>query len=643
VIITGLRFTNYGPFRGEHELELGPGAYSIVGEHEGDPHRSNWSGKSTFLGAIRFALRGEHSWPTEDAWITEGEKEGGVDVEIEGGAFASRTRVRGDSTQLRVVLPVVGGGERELRGDEAQRALDIILGTSSDEDACTWWSAQKDVDFFLKADPAVITRQVVAWVGLDKVRAAAAIVSEELRDLLKKQEALRLSTATARQQIDRVLAGRDVAKLQDRLAEVAGTIVSLKRSISAQRDQLAEKERRARLRADAARHDGLVREIQTLEAELAAVPSIYEDCIVITDEELAEAQGKVAKLQQLVSERRLLARGQFDGTCPVGGIRCPVTSDLNARATENVARHEEATQALQEATGEARRIAQVRRAKEDRKKRIEAITWQLQAKRQQASEFAPAAKTYRELPPFDDGFRDLSKDLELAEAARDKLASEVQTVGTQLELAADYEDQAKKLEPDVIARREALLILGPAGAQRRVAEGMLGEIERGANDLLAESGIDLSVAFQWARPTQQPAEHCAQCGSPFPATRTVKACVTCGAQRGPKLEHKFRAVAFPRSGGAEDLVGLAVRLAAAAWLRRARGSSWAIACLDEPFGALDLHNRHAVARHLASMLGARYGVEQAFVTAHDAGLLAAFPHRIKIVAGPNGSRPEVIG
>jgi DNA repair exonuclease SbcCD ATPase subunit len=123
----------------------------------------------------------------------------------------------------------------------------------------------------------------------------------------------------------------------------------------------------------------------------------------------------------------------------------------------------------------------------------------------------------------------------------------------------------------------------------------------------------------------------------------VRQCATCGAERGNKLERKLRARVTPRSGGADDVGGVAIRLAANSWLRDRRQSQWSVACLDEPFAALDQHNRHAVARHLAALLGGRYGVEQAFITAHDPALLAGLPRRIVVRGGERGSTVVVIG
>ncbi len=100
-----------------------------------------------------------------------------------------------------------------------------------------------------------------------------------------------------------------------------------------------------------------------------------------------------------------------------------------------------------------------------------------------------------------------------------------------------------------------------------------------------------------------------------------------------------------RSGAAEDLAGLAVQIAASAWLRESRGSAWRSIAIDEPFGSLDSCHSRALGAHLAALLAGKHGFLQSFVVAHDRASLDAFPSRIEIVGLPAGlgSSVSVVG
>jgi DNA repair exonuclease SbcCD ATPase subunit len=637
-IITGLRIRNFLPFRGEHELALGPGAFAVVGETEEDPRRSNWSGKSSFLATIRFVLTGDHPKQTEDAWITNDEEEGGVEAEFSGGAYAERFRTRGGSTKLRVVIPDGQGAELELRGDHAQEALDRLTGTSKDEQLATWWSRQKEVDWFITEDPGIVTAQIAEWCGIEKVRDAAGFVAEDLTRLLKEHDGWIAIAVQSEQDATDIDVGEPGAR--EALQARADALQIKTEKDAGVRAALAKNEARAR---DAEEYERLGREIT---AQEKAEPFAYtEEQRTAAMNTGAEAAAKVLVARQTLTKTRLLVRGKFDGQCPVrGGFDCPAKDQLNSNIEANAKADEAANAKYEAAQKESIETARLANLITDGIRAGSRWSANLEDLRARQDRLRPAWVLFNtEAQPAVEATADWARELQEVRSQIEILDRNEAWKAQHLKRAEESRAKVLALLPEITARREALLILGPGGAQRRVAERMLSLIEQRANELLQRSGVVLGISFQWARETQQPAEHCATCGLPFPSSRKVKACTSCNAARGMKLEHKFRAVVSPLSGGAEDLAGLAVRLAANAWLRAMRGSAWRVACIDEPFGALDAFNRHAVTRHLVAMLADEYGVEQSFVTAHDSALLASFPRRIKITAGANGSRVEVLG
>ena len=86
--------------------------------------------------------------------------------------------------------------------------------------------------------------------------------------------------------------------------------------------------------------------------------------------------------------------------------------------------------------------------------------------------------------------------------------------------------------------------------------------------------------------------------------------------------------------------GVAVRIAAGAWLRDRRGSAWRSIVVDEPFGALDASNRRALASHLAAAARSG-GYRQALVVAHDAASMAALPERVTVLVDAAFAKSEI--
>lgn len=638
MILTGLRMTSWLCYKGNHEIALEPVIYAVVAERDGDPRKSNAQGKSALLRAIRFVLTGDHDSGTEDDWISEGQPEGGVDAEFTDGTFASRTRKRGASTKLKVITPD-GDGERELLDDEAQDFLDRLVG-SPGEQLATWWVEQKKCDRFITADPAVITRDVAEWTGIEPLREATAAVAMKLDALVRQHDTAAVVLAQAEAGL-RAMEPEEL--LRELLAKLRAEEATLLTTLDSDKKAQATVERLARQRHDAEEYDRLAARLAAVEAH--AKPYVGTALTMLPEllGSYARAKTRNDEADRAVREKNMLSRGLFNGVCPVGGIQCPAKDQLNAdgEKSRELLALAKTTQSKARTDLEAVRLEV--QTLETAKQALDDFATNKANLEEQMRRLRPAWEAHRAEKTIPEYTHDSARLLttvraSIADAERKLVVRDQydKSIGAQRGVMM-------ALQPELTTHREALLILGPGGAQRRVAEGMLETVEDGANASLQTSGVDLRAAFSWQREGKALADNCEQCGAPFPSSRKVKNCTVCGSARGMKIERKLRIQVKPKSGGNDDLAGMAIRLAAFAWLKAKRGTPWSVACLDEPFAALDAHNRHGVARHLVALLGSRYGVEQAFVTAHDASLLGGLPHRILITGSDAGSTVRVVG
>lgn len=646
-VITGVRLTNFLCYRGEREVELGPGIFALTADREGDPRRSNAQGKSAFLWALRFALTGDHPRRTEDEWITDGEREGGVDLELSDGTFISRWRTRGEATRLKVLAGIDpafdDGRPLELHGDEAQKTIERIVGFSKDEQATTWWCKQGEPDAFVNGDPGETTASVVAWCGVEPVRRASKRIAEKLARLLK-EDAKDLAVLEQARRDEKEIASELPADIDEWRRPRLENLERL-RTLAREDSTAREKEReRERIEEEAARHAKLDAERVKLE-QVPAAPSPEDIEKATTELEGKRSLYAVASADE--QQKRKLAKGEFDGVCPVGGIECPAKQQLNANATRGRELHLESKRMLkmlEDEGAEARKKLDTLRATE--RAQLDASA-RLRAIRPEIARLAPSAAAAKLFTPKaekdDDAPANRYGDAVRAQAEElEKMSAKIELHTTVVRRIGEVHTRRLENEPLITAYREALQILGPSGAQRRLVDGFLGDVEAQANEDMTRAGVDLSVAFEWQRELAKPAEVCATCGQPFPSSTKVKQCEHCGAERGRKIEQKLRCTVTPKSGGMDALAGVAVRLAALAWLKARRDSSWSVVAFDEPFAAVDAHHRMILGRHLVAMLGGHYGVEQAFVSAHDAALLAALPCRIVVHGSERGSSIEVI-
>jgi len=644
--IAEVEFCNWLCFRGEHTLKLEAKSYGIFARREDNPEMSNWNGKTAVLEGINFALHGNHRWRTEDEWITRGEVDGQVRLVLDDGTVITRSRTRGKRTTLTFVSKAVPAGALQ---DEAQALVAQAIGMDERDFMNTCYFQQRSMAHLILADPSQRMEIVSGWLRLgplercyDDVATRAVQVATDIERLESQRKTL--------EDLRKNVLGDDTLEDIKRLETSGQTLLTKAEK------QLDEAIAALEANAERVAHQTVIQDFESLIAEGKSVRAKVDAANGAQLRSAHEAarrdevavNGKLRMAQSAEHEARKLSQGEFDGRCPVAGIECPATNDINKDRKRGLKVYNEARSASAELStmvADAQRAEQRARALVQEHERLEA---KLEALRNQAARMEDAYEAaLKSDKPSDQA--ELRAKVDSARAKRDELKQRVSNASTRLEQIARADDQLDRLEAQVAqlqakvaTLREAMVVFGKQGAQRRVAEGALGEIEEDANASLRESGMDLSISVQWSREGNSPARACDACGAPFPASAKVKVCPRCHAARGLQQVNKLDFVLSDKSGAAEDLAGVNFKLAASAWLRRERGILWETALLDEPYGQLDAHNRKALGRHLAGLLAGRYGFTQAFVVAHSSDVLEALPGRLEVIGGPNGSTVRVV-
>lgn len=628
MFITELRLTNWGPFRGEHRLPLGPGIYAVVARHHSDPHRSNWSGKTWMLSAIRYVLYGllPETCPKEDDWITWGEDAGALGLTFDNGISIDRARTRGKSTRIVAKVP----GRDDATQKAAQGVIIERLVMDAGDYKASLWVGQKQISELVTMRSTDRQNLVNSWLGLDPLRLSEQNALAELRRVSKESAALRAQC---------------MAPTEGDPIDLEPLIVAVEEAesrLDALRMEAVEWEAHNKRLQEKADYDRLVERGTALKNRIegADPPSLqyHENLERETSEALAAAS-------EAAAVHRATTAGLDDGLCPASLEPCPVADRVNTRCAE---RGEELVSAL----------ALVDRARADHDEAYRAYhdacqehddladdVEQLEAMRKELDEFDETLDYFerradagigdpREITMYD--IRAASDDL--IEARGQLHAAELHNAGVEKAAQRVQEAHDAAEAADERAREWAAAARLLRGARREVAESALGSIQDETNTTLADAGIDLEMSLRWEREGDKLTPVCFECGASISGQRD-KVCPECGANRGQQLIEDFAVVMSDRSGAADDIVGLALQLSAAVWLRDARGSELGVVCIDEPFGALDGTNRIALARHLQQMVGSKF--EQAFVVAHDAAIMEALPKRIVVEVTDGGSVPRV--
>jgi DNA repair exonuclease SbcCD ATPase subunit len=660
-----IEFFNWGRYRGEQAVDLTAGVYAVAARWHDGPQRSNWGGKSQFLELFPFAFYGWHRHRTEDEWITRGERLGWVrlTLDVEGQPVViERRRLMGQSTKLSVLdgTAVDEAGEpRKLLGNEAQDFIIALLGLTERDFFATCFIGQKQMSRFVTEKPERRMDLVVEWLQMQALEQAHAAAQARLNEAVSALTRLEVEHATARTVVN------DAGSLLKVQIETSTTFETMSglivEAIGEQEEAVAEaqgavqalEQRREQLIAQSREYED-AREFARVAAEGKRLREKMEQANEpVLDQQLAQcrarlddAMGGVRAAGDACTRLQKVAAGEFDGNCPVAPVRCPCAQQINGMRDENRAAYDAAHRAYEAARAQKETLQRSH-------DQTQAIVGSLNRDRatldqlaQQAKRLRPAAVRVAQLGPQADVPPD---DADMVEARADVVSQQVQLERLRNELVRVGQARAKMatLQQHIDATRahvnlltEAAHILGRTGAQREIARAMLAAIETSANEALEQCGVDLRVQVRWSYEGQGLARACEACGNPFPSSAKVKVCGRCGAERGQNTINRLDVVLSDRSGAAEDLAGIAIQMAACAWLRAERDSQLSLAILDEPFSSLDQQHKQALAAHLTVMLGRAYGVQQAFIVSHDASVAEALPCRVQIVAGPDGSAIE---
>jgi DNA repair exonuclease SbcCD ATPase subunit len=598
-----IRLENFMAFRGEHVLELGPGAYLVTG--------ANYNGKSSLLEAVGWCFFGSSRsrFRSRDAVIHNSEERATVEILLSDGTTVTRTRARG-SADLLDVSPEI--------------SIESLLGIDHEGYGRLCHLDQGASLALAHATEAHRREVVLGWIGTASRRwdHAAAAVSARVRDLRAELE-------RARGAIDQIRAGGEPASDEER--------DTLRQALAAAEMEMA-RARRAMLALDlgGARAAAAARLRAATEALRQAPRNAPSDDQRAEEVQLIEADATTRREAEALGR---LARHGFDGSCPITATPCPAAAQVREQQGLIVARASAAATRANHASG-ARAAAAARRADVARADgHRDLLRREYEVAR---SSFLEARDRYAALagdvvPEPAQNWRSIEE--EQGAVARALAAQLVRDDRRREDRAAlvRLETEVAKLETELAGA--VLLARGIAAVPGPIAHAVA-QVEASAAAMLDGTGLTMRVT--WRRDTAKLVPGCA-CGFAFAGRQ--RDCGWCGAERAKEQIPAFDILVDDgdgedeirhKSGAAKALAPTALRLAAGAANPELR-VGWRI--LDEGFGELDRERAAMLVRMVQR--AATVGVSQVLVVSHDPAMQAAFEQRV-VVERAGTSRRIVI-
>lgn len=638
--ITRLELTNWMLFAGEHAIDLPGGAIAVVGRYAGEAGRSNWSGKTSLLESIEWALYGVHRKRYEDDVIHNGAAGCAVTVAL-GDVRVTRKRKRGKST----VLSVAGAGE-DVTGREAQSRVIELLGMDHADFRATLCVSQDDTLAIVSRTSGERRKLIAQWLELDAWARACARVVNDRNATRKRLETLRMSHGHVATQISND--SREILSDED-LGVLSAAVDSADADVRRLSDEFATVNESMRLWEARERVRELADEARDLRERIASESSGDSVDAGAIGEELGRLNSERSDLLKSFETAKALSRGEFDGECPLTRDTCPVAAHVLGRREQYLRDADSANAELTVLGERARGLRESAREAEQCKRALTSLRERYNAKLESMRRLKGDAERAPSVEPDAESIRKRLDDARykwrIKSSALEGHNAKCQSLQGLRDRLLALETDIATVSADLRVRNIAVNALSPNGIPADIARESLDVLEDRANLLL--EGCGLSFRFAWDRQARGLEDSCSECGYPYRGQRD-KSCPSCSAERAPKMASELEILVDDgsgvvedvrfKSGGAQVLVASSIRLAAGAMLRDFRGSPMAFALVDEPFGALDACNRKSLAVTFSAMLDA-VGLQQTFVVSHDVALLDALPHGVEVVR--DGARSGV--
>lgn len=668
---------NFGIYKGTVELDFeGKDIVGILAEYVDNPNRSNRSGKTLILEAIRYNLTGLCRAKKEVHMIHDGE-----DVMWTEGEYLDQddnvyTVKRGRDHKNNGLLNL----DWVEKTTEAQNAIEELFGVSRDDFDLTCFFKQSDINGFMDLSPTEKTSFLMKWLDNEhwkdkeaKVKADIKVYKDRLRDNETTIKALNSSTEVTEEleeELKQLKKENKGLKAEDgKFSKLYAQGDSKLRKIQAESDSAKKQLRKLKDDVDTAKRNQTAFEnakakLQELKQKGEALKKLSNASKVIkidvAKKNLVEKQGA---LRDLKKHLNLLNNGE--GFCPILEKSCDLVkfsaSDIDpcedaivdtqhdiTGLNQTIKRYDGAVQAGKD-------VVTLRERYKETKTRFDELG--------QAQSTTKAEKAYNEAEKSVKGEADyynIKEKLDKIESKREDITHQVnrnnQRIGAlesrikssseSLGKVDELSERNEKLKQRLEELNYLALMFGKNGIPADEIENAFQEVQEDINFILKAIDCGLTVSFS---PDKELAkwEAICHCGFRYPKGYRKGECEECSSIRLKQrkdeisltiLEGDKEADFGMDSGGGKTIISYAVRIALTMLKRRQNKSKLNILFLDEVDSALDSHLAASITDSITKILTKKLGYDQILMVSHKDEIKNSVPHILKVTRYENYSK-----
>lgn len=673
-----VKIKNLGPFR-KVNLDLhDKDVIGVQARWKGNSRKSNQSGKSFLMEAIKWCLTGDSRAEKDIELIHHGEDAGEVIVCLTDGEKSHVIR-RGKTIKNESVLEV---GSQE-KSKEAQETINKLIGFLPNEFDMTAYFEQEEINSFMKLTPAKKKEYIMRWLENHYWETPYTNAKRDLDALTKTLQELKNNQAYLEDEYESMshTIESDIEEKEKMLSKVKEELVKLEKKLkklekSLKNDSIEDLEEK--LEEAIKSKKMLERSLESYESTKAEIDEnlkkIRKIKLIKPKYEESELYEKMANTRQKIQDlkNKLSSARELTGRCPLLGEDCDRVKTSPKKVKEWTDHKAKLEEQLEDDSDVIIDIKNYKDAKEKRKRlqdKVETLNKQLEkfdlagvkssikelkgviSETEKKIEALQSNNSDKLITDYQDSIDEHKTELENIVSDISRLRAKQERRNKLQEEIKDISQKVRKLALKVDDLKYVVFTFSKNGIPSQEIENAFTEVQNEINFVLDQFGTSMEIIFSADRELNDWEKACVSCGFIFPKGYKKSDCQECGTPRAKKRKDELQLKVmkggkeygfYMESGGGKTILSLAIRVALTRLKLRKTGSEFKVLFMDEVDAPFDEENRDKFIQLVNNVLIKKLGFEQVLWVSHSKIISDAIPHTLLITKKGNYSEAEFV-
>jgi DNA repair exonuclease SbcCD ATPase subunit len=662
--LKSLKITNLGPYQGEHEIDLiDKDIIGVIAKSTTNARKSNQSGKSFLVEAIRWIITGESRAKTDFELVHHGEDfgEGILVIEDEDQDYVIR---RGRS-EKEGILEI----NFEDKTSKAQAAIDKLIGFDSKELDMTLFFEQGNTNTFIDLPSDKKKKYIMDWLENDywvdiftKANNEYVVENKELNEMKSKlshmENTYESLSHNMKDELEKI--NKDIEKAEAHIQLLEEKLSKIKTvSTVDQRKTLDNRLKELRRNLDRVESDD--EQYSIILHKLVKLDKEIGDFEIQDYPKSSEIEVEIGNLQRDKRDldSKIESASELTGVCPILNQSCDRIEldkkelrSWKEKKLEIVDTIKEKRKLLEEVQEYEEQKIAIDKKKSSHADLVESSKkYDVVALKKESSniicEIKEVKKCLEDLEEGNDPTIEIKAKIKESSELRDELIYDKAALEGKIEARQELKKNIKSLSAKITDKavivddlKYVTFVFSKNGIPSQEVENAFSEIEDEINYVLSEFGTEMEVIFTADRELKDWEKSCHSCGFVFPKHYKKSECEVCAEPRMKRrkdelqikvLKNNSEFAYYMESGGGKTILSIAIRIALARLKMRKTHRNFNVLFMDEVDAFFDDENRDKFISLVNNAITKKLGFEQVIWVSHSGMIKDSVPHVLMVV------------